>query len=645
MKLLPVFAALSTFALVLGSCADDSRPRTVDRPMHGLRNTATLEIDRVELTDTSTVLCFDAYFRPHWWIRIASDTYLRAKGEKLTLTSAEGVVPDSNLWMPASGEAHFRLTFPPLPRGTKTFDFIESDCDDCFKIWDVDLTGRTKPHKSLLPASLATDVRDADKPLPEPELKTGRTTLTVRLMGLREGYVAPVRLWTNNYLTGNRDEMEAAPDAEGRCVFEFDQYGTTVGTVMVGHNVHITPVILAPGEKAEVLVDMRAMSLLAARLHRQADLPLFAFKGRFAGLNRSLAQAYRKANPASGEEGDPKYDFGLDFNKLSTDTTICDKSAEEFLALARSLYDEKMALIEASDLPVATKQVFQADLRCAVAGMAGSMNRLYAHLYLLRNNGDRSKLAGATLPEVGEKELLALGFADPGDPRLAYSQEFYYLSEFFKPLSDEALVRLTGSETGLLNDLRKVKPACVKASAGEEPTAGEKSALASVSNPFYGEAYALMADRARKMLEEAARAGGYEIAPTPEVEAAAILDAIVAAHKGKPLFVDFWATWCGPCLQAMKTMRPLKSEMKEHGVSVVYISYEGSPKTKWLPMLPEIGGVHYYLTDGQWGVLRDKYDVNGIPQYMIFDRDGHKTFQCAGFPGVEAMRSHLEKVW
>ena len=45
--------------------------------------------------------------------------------------------------MPASGEASFTLAFEPLPRGTRSFDFIESDCDDCFKLYGIDLTGLT----------------------------------------------------------------------------------------------------------------------------------------------------------------------------------------------------------------------------------------------------------------------------------------------------------------------------------------------------------------------------------------------------------------------------------------------------------------------------------------------------------------------
>ena len=72
----------------------------------------------------------NAYYRPKNWIVISSDSYLQIPARRFMLTGAEGITPDSLFWMPDSGRASFMLRFPPLPRGTKSFDFIESDCDD-----------------------------------------------------------------------------------------------------------------------------------------------------------------------------------------------------------------------------------------------------------------------------------------------------------------------------------------------------------------------------------------------------------------------------------------------------------------------------------------------------------------------------------
>ena len=139
--------------------------------------------------------------------------------------------------------------------------------------------------------------------------------------------------------------------------------------------------------------------------------------------------------------------------------------------------------------------------------------------------------------------------------------------------------------------------------------------------------------------------GGFMIEATPVVTNDKILESIIAKYKGQVVFVDFWATWCGPCLMAMKTIKPIKPQMKEKGVVSVYISGETSPKGKWTSMLPEIGGLHYYLTDLQWGALEKKYNIDGIPTYMIFDKNGKKVFETTGYPGTDKILEELSKVW
>ena len=97
---------------------------------------------KVTLSDVATVLDIDASFRPGFWIRVVSDTYLLAEGQKYMIRSGKGIELDSLFWMPESGKASFQLTFEPLPENTRSFDFIESDCDDCFKIYGISLSGK-----------------------------------------------------------------------------------------------------------------------------------------------------------------------------------------------------------------------------------------------------------------------------------------------------------------------------------------------------------------------------------------------------------------------------------------------------------------------------------------------------------------------
>src|SRR5690606_40707406 len=49
-----------------------------------------------------------------------------------------------HFFMPESGQTSFKLFFPPLDPKITKIDFIESDCDDCFKIWGIQLVPSKK---------------------------------------------------------------------------------------------------------------------------------------------------------------------------------------------------------------------------------------------------------------------------------------------------------------------------------------------------------------------------------------------------------------------------------------------------------------------------------------------------------------------
>lgn len=132
---------------------------------------------------------------------------------------------------------------------------------------------------------------------------------------------------------------------------------------------------------------------------------------------------------------------------------------------------------------------------------------------------------------------------------------------------------------------------------------------------------------------------------TPKYENAAdLVEAIVAQYPGKVVFVDFWATWCGPCVKAMETMKPLKPWMEENGIVKVYLSANSSDPAKWEEMIGDIGGNHYWLDETEWKAVCEKFGIRGIPTYQIYNKKGEKSFQKSGYPGNETMEEEFKKV-
>lgn len=117
---------------------------------------------------------------------------------------------------------------------------------------------------------------------------------------------------------------------------------------------------------------------------------------------------------------------------------------------------------------------------------------------------------------------------------------------------------------------------------------------------------------------------------------------IVAKYKGQPVLVDFWATWCGPCRMAMKTIQPLKDELWGK-CAFVYVTSPSSPQATWSKMVPDIHGDHFYVNEKQWTTLMKQFQVQGIPAYIVVDSKGKVQQKHIGFPGEDVLREELNK--
>jgi thiol-disulfide isomerase/thioredoxin len=129
---------------------------------------------------------------------------------------------------------------------------------------------------------------------------------------------------------------------------------------------------------------------------------------------------------------------------------------------------------------------------------------------------------------------------------------------------------------------------------------------------------------------------------SPRVSKEKLMETIISKYSGKVVLVDFWATWCGPCKDAISEMKSLKAELKKKGIAFVYISSESSPKIRWEYQIKAIGGEQYYLTKSEWNYISDHFGFKGIPSYLIYDKNGELKYKFTGFPGVAKMREMID---
>ncbi len=159
-----------------------------------------------------------------------------------------------------------------------------------------------------------------------------------------------------------------------------------------------------------------------------------------------------------------------------------------------------------------------------------------------------------------------------------------------------------------------------------------------------GDLEKILLRRNKEVMQEALFKETVVVNKTLDVSPEELMSAIVSAYKGKTVIVDFWATWCSPCLEAIKKSRDIKKQLIDKGAVFVYISGPTSPRKLWEMHVKGIGGEQYYLTTAEWKHMMDSFDFSGIPSYLIFDKKGELKQQFTGYPGNEIMQKRIEAV-
>lgn len=122
----------------------------------------------------------------------------------------------------------------------------------------------------------------------------------------------------------------------------------------------------------------------------------------------------------------------------------------------------------------------------------------------------------------------------------------------------------------------------------------------------------------------------------------------VADLKGKVIVVDFWATWCGPCVGEMPNMKKLYAEFKDKGVEFIGVSLDQNEEQGGLKALKEfvakneIGWPQYYQGNGWESEFSRGWGINSIPRVFIIDADG-KLFSTQGRGQLETVLPQLIK--
>ena len=169
--------------------------------------------------------------------------------------------------------------------------------------------------------------------------------------------------------------------------------------------------------------------------------------------------------------------------------------------------------------------------------------------------------------------------------------------------------------------------------------------------PYYGHFIQSCSQENRLILGEAFKkykklSESHKISSNSQIKKTDVgLKEILDEFKGSLLYVDFWASWCAPCIGEMPASKELQKKFKDKDVKFLFISVD-QDEDSWKKAISvyEIPGIHYRLDKVNRSDLVDKLLSNGVPHYLIVGRDGNIIAQDAKSPSDPSLVSELEKL-
>lgn len=110
----------------------------------------------------------------------------------------------------------------------------------------------------------------------------------------------------------------------------------------------------------------------------------------------------------------------------------------------------------------------------------------------------------------------------------------------------------------------------------------------------------------------------------------------MAQHKGKIVYLDFWASWCVPCRKSFPWMNAIQRQYQQQGLVVISVNLDADAELakKFLQQTPADFAIIY---DAK-GSLAKKFKLKGMPSSYLFNRQGKLISVHVGFNGEKKLK-------
>ncbi|MDE1174999.1 MAG: TlpA disulfide reductase family protein [Edaphobacter sp.] len=118
----------------------------------------------------------------------------------------------------------------------------------------------------------------------------------------------------------------------------------------------------------------------------------------------------------------------------------------------------------------------------------------------------------------------------------------------------------------------------------------------------------------------------------------------LADYKGRPVLVNFWATWCGPCKVEMPWFEEFRKQYAAQGFEILGLTDDADAGKDLIAKVAGKAGVTYpiLLTDGKVQTTYGGLEV--LPMSFYVDRNGVIVEQTAGLGSKDQIEANIKKV-
>ena len=136
--------------------------------------------------------------------------------------------------------------------------------------------------------------------------------------------------------------------------------------------------------------------------------------------------------------------------------------------------------------------------------------------------------------------------------------------------------------------------------------------------------------------------------PAPEFSLADVNGKTVSLKdlRGKFVYIDFWATWCGPCIKEIPSLKKTEEEYRGKNIHFVSISYDkAGDLEKWRKYVVDnkLTGTQLIADEAMRALYNKTFNIDLIPRFMLLDPDGKIVSGNAPRPSSPKLKELLDK--